>query len=114
LPFKKSLLASAIALGANVLPLCINYRYLDGAQVTKREGDLLFYYGNMNFLEQLVKLLGIHESWVEIILCPAIETQKLKCRKQVSENARHSILNAHISVQSEEERVAVGSYALSG
>ena len=58
IPFRAGLLQAALIAGAAVQPVCLNYRRLDGEPVHCGNRDVLFWYGDMEFLPHLWKLAG--------------------------------------------------------
>ncbi|NBT58186.1 hypothetical protein EBT16_05325 [bacterium] len=94
LPFKKSLLEAAVGLQAEVRPICINYRYCNGEPVSPQTSKLLFYYGEMKLLSQLVHLLALSEVVVELILLPPLTLAEQSCRKTLAVASRDSISRA--------------------
>jgi|688.fasta_scaffold205303_2 1-acyl-sn-glycerol-3-phosphate acyltransferase len=91
LPFKKSLLAAAASSSVEIRPLCINYRLCEGEPVSKKEANLLFYFGEMHLGTQLKRLLSISEVLVEMVVLPALNPLDKSCRKSMAEAARAAI-----------------------
>ena len=58
LVFRRPLFQAAINSGKNVLPLCINYRTLDGEKITLKNRDKVFWYGDMSFLNHALDLFS--------------------------------------------------------
>ncbi len=61
--FRRPLFQAAINSRSKVLPLCLNYRTLDGEKLTLKNRDKVFWYGDMPFLDHALKLFG-HKSIV--------------------------------------------------
>lgn len=95
LPFRNSLVSSALTTQSAVLPVCLNYRLLDEKTVTQNEADILFYYGEMDFFSQLMKLLAIDQAWAQAVFLPSITTENLQCRKELTMQAYNAILSVH-------------------
>lgn len=55
--FKRPLFQSALNAKAIVLPICLNYKTLDSENITLKNRDLLFWYGDIGFGPHALKLL---------------------------------------------------------
>ena len=66
LPFKSSLLRAIEKSGVSFLPLCINYRFLDGEPFQLKNRDKVCWYGDMTFLPSIVRLFSLSRLEVEI------------------------------------------------
>jgi 1-acyl-sn-glycerol-3-phosphate acyltransferase len=75
LPFKRSFFTSALAAGSPVIPVCINYKEVDGEPITSRNRDLLFYYGEHDFFTQLSHAFHLRSAKIELEILEAIETE---------------------------------------
>lgn len=75
LPFKRSLFRAAVESGCPVVPICINYRAIDGKPIDAVSRDWLFYYGDQKFSEQLLQVTRLRRIVVELeILEPILPT----------------------------------------
>lgn len=63
LRFRRPLYEAALQSGKKVLPLCINYKSIDGEKITMANRDLAFWYGDMEFLPHLWNL-ALHKNIV--------------------------------------------------
>jgi len=91
LPFKKSLLEAGVGIQTEVRPICVNYRYCNGEAVTPRTSKLLFYFGEMKLLNQLMSLLGVSDVMVEVVLLPPLTPNERTCRKTLALSSQVSI-----------------------
>lgn len=66
LPFKAGLLESAFKSNARVLPVCLAYEKANGSRLTREMADKVFYYGDMEFLSQLMGLLSLRSITVTL------------------------------------------------
>jgi 1-acyl-sn-glycerol-3-phosphate acyltransferase len=73
LPFKRSFFTSAMAAESPVIPLCINYKEIDGEPVSVKNRDLVFYYGDHEFFTQLAHAFRLRSVKIEIDVLEAIE-----------------------------------------
>ena len=55
--FKRPLFQSAIDANTNVLPVTINYQFIDGEPVTKNSRDGVCWYGDMSIFSHILKLV---------------------------------------------------------
>lgn len=58
--FRRPLFQAAFDSDTKILPVCLNYRKLDGEQITLKNRDKVFWYGDMGFFPHAMKLLS-HE-----------------------------------------------------
>jgi len=58
LPFKKSLLMSAVEAGKKILPLTLKYTHIDGAPFSPANRDDVCWYGKMGFLPHLFRVMS--------------------------------------------------------
>lgn len=72
LPFKRGLFAAARAAGAAVLPLCINYREVNGTRLTREHRDCVFWYGSMAFFPHLLRVVGLDAIRVDVEILPPL------------------------------------------
>lgn len=77
LPFKKSFLSCAVDAQVSVLPICINYKKINGKPLNKKNRDLVFWYGEMSFFPHLFKMiLNVSTFKAEINFLPVIDLDK--------------------------------------
>jgi 1-acyl-sn-glycerol-3-phosphate acyltransferase len=58
LPFKKSLLMSAVEAGKKILPLTLEYTHIDGEPFSPANRDDVCWYGKMSFLPHLFRMMS--------------------------------------------------------
>jgi 1-acyl-sn-glycerol-3-phosphate acyltransferase len=79
--FKRPLFQAAIDSNSLVLPVCLNYRTIDSKPVTLENRDTVCWYGDMTFLNHVVKIFSHKKIVVELnILSP------LKARDYADKN----------------------------
>ena len=76
LRFRRPLYNAAIQSGKKVLPLCINYKSIDGEKITVANRDLVFWYGDMSFLPHLWNLALHKKVIMEITVLDEIEMKQ--------------------------------------
>ena len=91
LPFKSSFFESALYAKADVVPICINYRELNGGPITRENRDNVFYYEHLEFFPHFFNLLKQKSITLEIQYLKKIEFDPQKSRKQLCEEAYREI-----------------------
>jgi 1-acyl-sn-glycerol-3-phosphate acyltransferase len=95
LAFRKSLLAAADQ-EISILPLCINYRSIDGVPISQKNRDTVCWYGTMDFLPHFIKLLQTKEICVDLMHAEMLQTEPGVDRKQIADQAYAAITNLHL------------------
>lgn len=98
LPFKVPFLKSAINTDKNVLPLCINYRKINGVPISKENRDFIFYYGSISFFEHFFRLLAVKNIDVDLEALEEIEVNPDMTRKGLSQIAYERISGSYTSI----------------
>lgn len=77
LPFKAALFDCAIMAQASVQPIVLHYARINGRKPDRKLLDHALYYGDMEFLPQLLKLLSLRSLEIELHFLPRVETRGL-------------------------------------
>ena len=94
LPFKRSLFQSAVRTGRPVVPVCINYRTIDGKPVNIQNRDYLFYYGHHSFFKQILKICELSHILVEVdIMSPTWPVSEPEAHKILCETSYLKVRN---------------------
>ncbi len=96
--FKAPFLKSAINTGTEVLPLCINYKRINGEPLDEKSKDLIFYYGSITFFEHFFRLLKLKNIDVELEALEEIEVNPKMTRKELSQIAYDKISSSYVSI----------------
>lgn len=72
--FRRPLFQSAINSCAKVLPVCLNYRTLDGEKLTLKNRDKVFWYGEMGFLGHALTLFTHKDIVAELTILPSLDS----------------------------------------
>lgn len=96
--FKAPFLKSAINTGTDVLPLCINYKRINGEPLDEKSKDLIFYYGSITFFEHFFRLLKLKNIEVELEALEEIEVNPKMTRKELSQIAYDKISSSYVSI----------------
>jgi 1-acyl-sn-glycerol-3-phosphate acyltransferase len=91
LPFKNTFFQAAIDAEAMLVPVCINYRSIEGEPPRPRNRDKVFYYGTMGFTAHLGRLLSVKSIEVECKILEGIPLTRSDDRKEMSERAYRAI-----------------------
>ena len=97
-PFKSSLFQSAIEAKASVYPICIRYLEINNEPVTAKNRDQVFYYGDMNLMPQLIRVLGVDSINIEVIFESPIDASTCH-RKELAEQAQAAIQKHFFAVK---------------
>ena len=97
-PFKAPFLKSAINTGTDVLPLCINYKKINGEFVNKDNKSLVFYYDDNTFFEHFFRLLKIKNIEVDLEALEEIEVNPKMTRKELSQMTYDKISAAYVNI----------------
>lgn len=81
--FRRPLFRAAIDSKVPIKPITINYRYLDGVEVSLKNRDSIFWYGDMTFADHLWTFLKMKRVDVDLVI-----GEKLK----IGEEMDHGIL----------------------
>ncbi len=84
LPFKKSLLMSAVNSGKNIMPVCIKYREINGKAFSAENRDHVCWYGDMNFIPHFMQLLKTEKVKVELEFLNLVKTTPNSTRDELS------------------------------
>ncbi len=101
LPFKKSLLMSAVDSGRDILPVAMKYMSIDGVPFSKANADTVCWYGDMTFADHLMGLWKHKSIKVQLQFLPPIETKNVadgeRIRTELAEKAWLAIQDAYFS-----------------
>ena len=87
LPFKSSFFASAVYAEADIVPICINYKELNGGPITKTNRDNVYYYEHLEFFPHFFNMMKQSSITLEINYLKKIEFNPEKSRKELCEEA---------------------------
>ncbi|RYZ95590.1 MAG: 1-acyl-sn-glycerol-3-phosphate acyltransferase, partial [Proteobacteria bacterium] len=97
--FKRPLFAAAVKAGVPVLPVVLQYEYLDGVPVTKANRDALCWYGSMSFAGHFLGLMKYRRIDMRLTVLPALEIKP--------ESSRDTLMDAAFTAISEQYRPIV-------
>jgi 1-acyl-sn-glycerol-3-phosphate acyltransferase len=99
LPLKNTLLQAAIEAEAVLVPVCINYRTIDGQPVTVANRDRIFYYGDMGFGAHLWRLLGARALEVECRFLEPLPLVRTDDRKEICDRVYRGIAENYTPIK---------------
>lgn len=101
LPFKKSLLMSAVDAEREIVPVALKYMEIDGVPFSKTNADAVCWYGDMTFADHLIGLWKHRSIKVQLEFLDPISTratsQTEKIRTELAEKSWLAIQEAYFS-----------------
>jgi lyso-ornithine lipid O-acyltransferase len=91
LPFKKSLLMSAVEAEVDILPMCIKYTEVDGEPFGPHNADRVCWYGDMSFAPHFLGLMNTKKVKAELHFLEPIPVTKESSRHELAEKAYQAI-----------------------
>lgn len=73
--FRRPLFQAAMNAHSKVLPVCLNYRTLDGEKLTLKNRDKIFWYGDMGFLGHALALFKHQNIVAELTIMPSLDAR---------------------------------------
>lgn len=83
--FRRPLFQAAINSCSKVLPVCLNYRTLDGEKLTLKNRDKVFWYGDMGFLGHALTLFTHKDIVAELTIMPSLNSIDYADKNELSE-----------------------------
>jgi lyso-ornithine lipid O-acyltransferase len=114
LPFQTVPLAAPLRSRSIIAPVTVTYRSIDEQPVTAANRDLIYWYGDMEFVSHFWKLLALRNAEVLVTIQPKIECFRYPDnsvgRKKLAEDCYNSVLGRRAMPQdgSEEESESGG------
>lgn len=93
LPFKKTLLMSAVEAGRNIQPFCLRYLEIDGKPFSSANADVVCWYGKADFAGHLVRLMGAKSVRAELKFLEPIHVSKESTRDELAAKC-YSVIEA--------------------
>lgn len=93
LKFRTPLFQAAINSGLKVLPLCINYRTLDGEKITLKNRDKVFWYGDMSFFSHALTLFTHKSVVADFSVMENLNTEDYKDKNTIAEKSYQVVSN---------------------
>lgn len=95
LPFRGALLTAAISAEVDVLPLFLHYRKIDDRLTDAKNRDQLFYYGDMQFARQIMRLSSTGSAEISIIPKQRIKPNRWMSGRDLADEARRVLMQDH-------------------
>lgn len=93
IPFRRPLFQAAIHSGVEVLPMCLNYRNLDGEKLTLKNRDNVFWYGSMSFFSHAFNLFSHKEVVAELSVMDTVNPSSFENKNDLAD-ACHVIVSS--------------------
>jgi 1-acyl-sn-glycerol-3-phosphate acyltransferase len=110
LPFQTVPLAAPLRNRSMIVPVTVTYRTINGEPVSAANRDLVYWYGDMEFISHFWRLLGLSEVEVLVTIQPKIECFRYEDnsggRKKLAEDCYNRVLGRVVEkelVDDEEE-----------
>lgn len=91
LPFKSTLLESALRSRARVLPVCLRYEWPDGSRLDQDTCSYVAWFGDQQFFPHLKRLMLPRSLNVRLSILSPVPTRSHRCRKRVTSHAQSLI-----------------------
>lgn len=103
LPFQTVPLAAPLRNRSIIVPVTIAYKSVDDEPVTKDNRDLLYWYGDMDFMTHFWRVLSLHSVEVLVTVQPKIEcfryTDNSSGRKKLAEDCYNRVLGKYFDLE---------------
>lgn len=83
-PFKPPMLQAALDSHSLILPLCLNYRKLDGADISKKNHEKVFWFGEKTFFDHALVLFARKNVEVELTVMDAVEAKEFATKSDLA------------------------------
>jgi 1-acyl-sn-glycerol-3-phosphate acyltransferase len=105
LPFQTAPLAAAMRSRAIIVPITLAYKTVNDQAVTIGNRDLVYWYGDMDFLRHFWKLLALRSVEVMVTIQPVIESFRYQDnsmgRKKLSQDCYDRVLGRRVRTESD-------------
>ncbi len=99
LPFKKSLLMSAVFAGKNILPVTLKYTEIDGEPFNRENHDKICWYGDeMPFGPHFLRLMTVRSLKAELHFLPVIPVTAESTRQDLADKSFTAIRNCYLGL----------------
>lgn len=95
MPFKKSLLMSAVRAQKNILPVCLKYLEVDGEPINLQNRDRVCWYGDIPFATHAANMMKTKSLKVELHFLEPIKVTPESSRHELAEKAYAAVSAAY-------------------
>ena len=96
--FRRPLFQAAINSKSKVLPLVLNYKTIDGENISLKNRDIVCWYDDMTFLSHAIKLFAKKKVEVELMVLPAIDSTEFYEKSILAEKTFEVISHHYIKI----------------
>lgn len=93
LTFRRPLFQAAVNSGMKVLPICLNYRSLDGKKITLKNRDKVFWYGDMSFLKHALSLFAHKTIVADLSVMETLDTAEFTDKNVLADKSFEIVSN---------------------
>jgi hypothetical protein len=108
LPFQTAPLAAPLRNRSIIVPVTIAYKSVDERPISKTTRDLIYWYGDMDFLTHFWKLLSLRGAEVIVTIQPRIEcfryADNSAGRKKLAADCYNRVLGREPAADEEDDR----------
>ena len=84
-----------------VVPVAVKYSKIDGKEVCEANKNLVYWYGDMDFLPHFFKVLGLNKIELEIKFCKPLdmmmlEDKPLSLRRKYLSSISHQVIESNL------------------
>lgn len=98
LPFKKSLLMSAVEAGVDIQPVVIRYKEVDGEKFGPQNRDSVCWYGKMDFASHLLRVLALRQGIrAELVFLEPIQVRSDSTRNELAEKSHSAVSSEYLA-----------------
>ncbi|MDP2922520.1 MAG: lysophospholipid acyltransferase family protein [Candidatus Omnitrophota bacterium] len=90
-PFKSSFFEAPLVSGSLIVPFTIKYRKINTEPIDEKNKDLIFWYGDMDFVPHLLGVLALKSIEVDLSILKPIEMRDVSDRKELSSLSKKAI-----------------------
>ncbi|MBY0416179.1 MAG: 1-acyl-sn-glycerol-3-phosphate acyltransferase [Bdellovibrionales bacterium] len=89
--FKRPLFQAAMSSHSKILPVCLNYRTLDGEKITLKNRDSVFWYDDTPFIKHVLRLFSHKKIVAEFSVMSPIDTSTFVDKSDLAEHCYNLI-----------------------
>ena len=95
IPFRRPLFQAAINSQTDILPMCINYRTLDGEKLTLKNRDKVFWYGDKSFFAHAFSLMTHKSVVAELTAMNPIDSKNFSDKNALADASYELVRNEY-------------------
>lgn len=96
--FRRPLFQAAIESDSHILPICLNYKSIDGTPVTLKNRDTVFWYGENSFINHAIKLFCYKKIVVELNILPGLNANEFADKNMLSDKCHQMVSSCYYKI----------------